>query len=210
MKKIALAPLFFFTAVPLLAVNTDALRTYVIRALAKCPDQKITIQPIDQPGPFGFFPFTVAQTSSDTTCGREAIALYSPSTNQVLIGSVFALPVDNRSLEMRVTETASRLLKQNISANITAFPLLDGLRPISLTKGTQWGPFSYHGFVDSAGRFLIVGSRGNLSVPPATTLVENLGIERAVRRGNPKSSVKIIELSDFECPTCAKAHKTVE
>ena len=32
----------------------------------------------------------------------------------------------------------------------------------------------------------------------------------ATRRGNPKSKVQIIELSDFQCPTCAKAHKRVE
>jgi protein-disulfide isomerase len=37
-----------------------------------------------------------------------------------------------------------------------------------------------------------------------------LGAENAVRRGNPKAPIKIIELSDFECPTCAKAHKQVE
>ncbi|HYS53526.1 MAG TPA: thioredoxin domain-containing protein [Thermoanaerobaculia bacterium] len=211
MKKIVLVPLLFFATLPLLAAaNIDALRSYVTKALAKCPDQKITVQPIDQPGPFGFLPFTVAQTSSDTACGREAIALYSPATSQVILGTVFALPLDNRSVEVRAAETASRLLKQNVNATITGFPLPDGLRPISLTKETSWGPFSYHAFIDSAGRFLIVGSRGNLLVSPGTTLIESLGIEKAVRRGNPKSPVKIIELSDFECPTCAKAHKSVE
>jgi len=211
MKKITLAALFFLAAVPFAAAsNLDALRTYVTKALAKCPDAKIAIEPIEQPGPFGFLPFTVTQTSSDTTCGRQAIALYSPSTSQVILGSVFALPVDNRSVEARVAETASGLLKQNVSATISGFPLPDGLRPIALTKETPWGPFSYHAFVDSAGRFLIVGSRGNLLVSPATTLEEAIGVEKAVRRGNPKAPVKIIELSDFECPTCAKAHRSVE
>ena len=211
MKKITLASLFFLAAVPFAAAsNLEALRTYVTKALAKCPDAKIAIEPIEQPGPFGFLPFTVTQTSSDTTCGRQAIALYSPSTSQVILGSVFALPGDNRSVEVRVAETASGLLKQNVSATISGFPLPDGLRPIALTKETPWGPFSYHAFVDSAGRFLIVGSRGNLLVSPATTLEEAIGVEKAVRRGNPKAPVKIIELSDFECPTCAKAHRSVE
>ena len=211
MKKIVVASLLFLATVPFAdAANVDALRSYVVKALAKCPDQKLTIEPIDAPGPTGFLPFTVEQTSSDTSCGRKAVALYSPSTRQVIIGSVFALPVDNRSVEVRAAETASGLLKQNVSATITGFPLPDGLRPLALTKETPWGPFSYHAFVDSTGRFLIVGSRGNLLVPPATTLEEAIGAEKAMRRGNPKAPVKIIELSDFECPTCAKAHKSVE
>jgi protein-disulfide isomerase len=49
-----------------------------------------------------------------------------------------------------------------------------------------------------------------LFVDPGTTLTQSLGVENAVRRGNGKSRLKIIELSDFECPTCAKAHKKVE
>ena len=81
---------------------------------------------------------------------------------------------------------------------------------MALTKDTSFGPFSYHGFIDGSRRFLIVGSRGNLYIDPGTTLEESLGMENAVRRGNRKARVKIIEMSDFECPTCARAHKTIE
>jgi protein-disulfide isomerase len=212
MKRLVLPALLILAAVPLAAApgNLTAIRSYAAKALARCPDGKITVEPIAEPGPNGFLPFTVTQTSSDTSCGSEKILLYSPSTNQVVIGSVFALPPDGRSAEERAAEVAGRILKENVAVSITGFPLPDGLRPVALTKQTPFGPFAYHGFLDSAGRFLIVGSRGNLAVDPGTTLVESLGIENAVRRGNPKSRVKIIELSDFECPTCAKAHKDVE
>src|SRR4029077_15531843 len=97
-----------------------------------------------------------------------------------------------------------------LTATVNAFPLPDAIRAVSMTRQTQWGPFSYHGFLDASGHFLVVGSRGNLYVDPSATLLESIGVENAVRRGNPSSKVKIIEISDFECPTCGRAHKEVE
>ena len=212
MKKIALSLVLALTSVPLLAAPADvnALRNYLVKAMPKCPDSKITVEPISHVGPAGFVPYAATQTSSDTTCGAQKVVLYSPSTNQVIIGTVFALSTENRSVEERVAEVASDILKTNIKATLGGFPLPDGLRPVSLTKDTPFGAFSYHGFVDSAQRFLIVGSRGNLFVDPGTTLTESLGVQNAVSRGNPKARVKIVELSDFQCPTCGKAHKQVE
>ena len=55
MKKIVVASLLFLATVPFAAAaNVDVLRAYVVKALAKCPDQKLTIEPIDAPGPTGF------------------------------------------------------------------------------------------------------------------------------------------------------------
>jgi len=212
MKKTVLISLIALTLTPLHAAapNLGTLQSYAAKALAKCPDGKVTLQPINEPGPAGFIPFELTETSSDQTCGRHTILLFSPATNQVLIGSVLGLPPDNRTAEARIADTASGILKQNLTASVNAFPLPDALHAVSMTRQTQWGPFSYHGFVDASGRFLVVGSRGNLYVDPGTTLDESIGIENAVRRGNPNSKVKIIELSDFECPTCGRAHKEVE
>lgn len=212
-KNASIAALFLFATAPLLAVppsNVAALRAYVTKSLAKCPEGKLSIEPVNHPGPAGFIPFAVTQTSSDSACGKQTYVLYSPTTNQVLMGSVFALPLDDRSVEQRVGETTSALLKQNLTVSIAPFPLPDGLHAVSMTRQTVWGPFSYHGFVDGSGRFLIVGSRGNLYVDPGRTIVESLGLENGVRRGNPKSALKIVELSDFQCPTCGRAHKEVE
>ena len=212
MKKTALAALIALSAIPLCAEppNIGMLQAYAAKALTKCPDGKITLQPINEPGPAGFIAFELTETSSDPTCGRHTILLFSPSSNQILTGSVIALPPDNRTAEARIADTASGILKQTLTATVNAFPLPDALRAVSMTRQTQWGPFSYHGFLDASGRFLVVGSRGNLYIDPSTTLLESIGIENAVRRGNPSSKVKIIEISDFECPTCGRAHKEVE
>jgi protein-disulfide isomerase len=187
-----------------------ALKAYVAKTLPGCPDSKIDIVPVQQPGPVGFQAFTVTHTSSDTSCGRKAYLLYSPPSGQLILGSIFPLPFDDRAAEVRVAETTSQILKKNFIASVAPFPLPDGLRAVSMTKQTEWGPFSYHGFLDASQRFLIVGNRGNLFTEPGSTLLESLGMENAVRRGNAKSKVQIIELSDFQCPTCARAHKDVE
>ena len=80
----------------------------------------------------------------------------------------------------------------------------------SSVPGDPTGPFAYHGFVDSSSTFLIVGSRGNLTIDPAQSLREALNASNAVQRGNKNAKVEIIELSDFQCPTCGRAHKKVE
>ncbi|HEV2721865.1 MAG TPA: thioredoxin domain-containing protein, partial [Thermoanaerobaculia bacterium] len=105
---------------------------------------------------------------------------------------------------------AMEALKQPLTASVSKFPLPDRIRSVSIFKQTQYGPFAYHGFVDASERFLIVGTRGNLLTPPSRTLIDALEIKNGVRRGNPKAKAQIIELSDFECPSCRHAHLEIE
>lgn len=213
MKRATTFLFLAITAFPLVAATDDmtALKAYATKSLPRCADSQVTIEPIDGPGPAGFMSFGVTMTSTDPTCGRRSRLLYSPATQQVLIGTVVPLALDGRNVEARVSQKTSEILKQDMTASLTrGFPLPDGLKPISITRSTAFGPFSYHGYVDATERFLVVGTRGNLKIDPAKTLVDSIGLERAVRRGNPKAKVKIIELSDFQCPTCGRAHKVME
>jgi len=197
-----------FAAAP--SADLAALRAYAKRALTQCPDPILTIDPVGQAGPMNFTIYEVNLKSSDENCNTRKYLLYSPVTQQVIIGTVFLLPQDARPLTMRIEEQTSQMLKERVTVTIAAFPLPDGLRAVSIMKNTEYGPFSYHGFVDASERFMIVGTRGNLRTDPGQTLREALGVANSVRRGNPKSKVEIIELSDFECPTCGRAHKSVE
>lgn len=191
-------------------VNVIALRNYAVKVLPKCPDAKVTLEPVEQQGPAGFYAFVVTATSSDNTCGKQTFLLYSPATGQVVMGAVFPLAFDDRPVNVRVEEKTAELLKQNLAVTVAPFPLPDGLHAVTMTKPTPYGPFSYHGFVDATARFLIVGTRGNLTQEPHQAVLDAIGIDHAVRRGNPKAKVQIVELSDFECPTCGRAHKEVE
>jgi protein-disulfide isomerase len=81
---------------------------------------------------------------------------------------------------------------------------------VQMARQTDYGAFTYNGYIDASERFLMVGLRGNLNEDPAKTLRDLLGAQGAVRRGNSKAKVEIIEISDFQCPTCARAHQTLE
>jgi protein-disulfide isomerase len=213
MKKLVIASCLAL-AFPLAAsaaVSVDAVRTYALKYLEKCPDPKLELKPVQNGGPAGFQMFDATLTSSDKNCGRHVYILVSPVTQQVLVGTVFPLAA-GPSTEARISALASDLLQTQIRTQIvSSFPLPDGIRAVSMFKDTQFGPFAYHGFIDSTASFLIVGSRGNLKVDPGRSLVDALNSSGAgVHRGNKDSKVQIIELSDFQCPTCGRAHKKVE
>jgi protein-disulfide isomerase len=216
MKRSLLATLLVLLPLSALAQRAPtlnaALTDYATRSLAKCPDSKVTIGPFGQPGgPAGFSIFTLDQTSSDPSCQTRKLMLYSPQTGQVLIGTVFTLEQDGKPITARIADVAAAALKEPVTATVAPFPLPDGLHAVTIVKQSKGvGGFSYHGFLDASNNYLIIGPRGNLREDPGKTIVDTIGLGGAMHRGNKKANVLIVELSDFECPTCAKAHKKVE
>lgn len=209
--------LLFATAVACLPFSLSAqypeittLKAYATRAMPRCAGSVITIEQLNRVGPANFVSYGATQTSTDPTCGKKQFFFYSPTTRQVLLGSLIPLPGDTRPVEQRIAEVATKALGDPVTVSVAPFPLPDGIRAVAMTRSTKNGPFSYHGFLDASRQWLIVGMRGSLQNDPAQTLIDSLGLTGAVRRGNPKSKLKIIELSDFQCPTCGKAHKKVE
>lgn len=192
------------------ATGDDPLKAYATRALPRCPNSNVTLERMDVQGPTGFVVYKVTVKSSDENCGRQTFLLHSPMSNQTLTGTIITLPANNGTLEQRLAARAGELLKTDIVATVAKFPLPDGVKSVSMTKQTEWGPFNYHGFVDASERFLIVGTRGNLLVDPTKTLTESLNAAAGAKRGNKAAKVSIIELSDFQCPTCGRAHKKIE
>ncbi len=212
MKKllIALSTLAVSLSLSAAPVDVAALKVYARRALARCPDAIVTAQPLPQGGPLNFLVFDVRIKSTDENCDTRKFLMYSPSTQQIILGTVFELPADGKPLDQRISEQGSQLLKQPVTATVAPFPLPDGLKAVAITRQTSFGPFSYHGYVDASERFLMVGMRGNLRTPPSVSLRDAIGAQNAVRRGNRNAKLEILELSDFECPTCARAHKTID
>ena len=211
--RFAIAALVATLCLPAFAAPASqaALETYVKRALPLCPDSTTTITPITgRPLPSGFVAYDVTVTAKDAAaCNTKKSLIYSPSSGQIILGNVIPLPSDPRPLNARLSDYASQVLKKEIVATAMPFPLPDGLKIATLTKQTEYGPFSYHVFVDASEQFMIIGMRGNLSEKPGKTIADVLNVSTAVRRGNPKAKIEIIELSDFECPACGNAHKTI-
>ena len=187
-------------------VNT--LREYAMKVLPRCPAGVVTVEPVEGPGPVNFKAYIVTVRSDDKYCGTQKYMLHSPKTQQVLMGSVIPVPSDGRPTAVRLTEKTSELLGHKMKITVAPFPLQDGLKSVSISRNTPYGTFSYAAFLDQSEQFLIVGFRGALLTDPAKTLRDSIGSATGARRGSGK--VEIIELSDFQCPTCANAHHKIE
>jgi protein-disulfide isomerase len=185
------------------------LKSYAARVLPRCPNGTITLEPLNA-AVKNFSAFQITLRSSDKYCGAQKYLLFSPTTQQVLIGSVIELPPSNKPINTRVAEEASRILKKQMTATVAPFPLPDGLKAATISRATPYGAFAYHAFVDAAEQFLLVGTRGSLKTDPLEMIRTGLGVSTAARRGKKDAKVEILELSDFQCPTCAHAHEKIE
>ncbi|MFL6248064.1 MAG: DsbA family protein [Thermoanaerobaculia bacterium] len=185
-----------------------SLREYAGKVLPRCPAGVLTIEPVQGGGPTNFNAYVVTMRSDDKYCGTQKYLLYSPRTQQILIGSVIPIEKDGRTTAERLTTKATELLGKKVKATVAPFPLPDGIKAVSIARETPYGSFAYAGFVDQSETFLIIGLRGALNTDPQKTLRETLGLAGGAKRGSGK--VEILELSDFQCPTCANAHAKIE
>lgn len=212
MMKRALLALTLLACAAAEAQNIDPyapLKAYAAKVLPRCSAGVLTLEPTGA-GPANFNAFLVTLRSDDQYCGTQKYMLASPKSGQIIIGTVIALPNDSRPAAVRVSEQASQMLKSAMKATVSPFPLPDGLKSVSIVKDTPFGPFAYLGYVDASEQYLLVGFRGNLNTDPAKTIRESLGSTTGARRGNTAAKAEILELSDFQCPTCAKAHEKIE
>ncbi|HYH05949.1 MAG TPA: thioredoxin domain-containing protein [Thermoanaerobaculia bacterium] len=188
--------------------TTAALRDYASKILPRCPGGTLTLEPIGAGGPANFNTYVAQLRSTDKYCGTQKYLMHSPKTGQILVGQVVSLPADARPAAARITEQATQMLNKQVKATVSPFPLPDGIKAVNIARDTEFGPFSYHAFIDQSEKFLLVAFRGSLTTDPAKSLREALGVTAAAKRGTGK--VEILELSDFQCPTCAHAHEKLE
>jgi protein-disulfide isomerase len=194
------------------AGDLQAIRKYARRNAVQCDDLLVTVTALPSGGPANFTAYdVVAKSASDDSCNGHKNILYSPTTQQVIAGVVLPLAQDNRPVTTRLQEMATQALKKDVTVTVSPFPLPDGLKAAQITRSTEYGAFVYDALVDASEKFMIIGVRGDIKTDPGKTIRDVLRTsELAVRRGNPKAKLEILEFSDFECPTCANMHKKLE
>lgn len=213
--KRALFALTLLTCITAEAQNLDPaapLKAYAAKILPRCLGGVLTVEPApaNSPGPKNFNTYIATLRSDDEYCGAQKYILHSLRSGQIIIGSVIPLPADNRAATVRINEQAGKLLKTTVAASINPFALPDGIKTVNINKSTEYGPFAYQGFLDASEQYLMVGFRGNLNTDPQKSLREMLGAASGAKRGTLTGKTEIVELSDFQCPTCARAHNLIE
>lgn len=182
------------------------LRSWVDRAVDDCPGSKVVIE---KPAPLainGWTTWRATQTSTENRCGGASYVLTNGKA--IFFGDAFEL-TGASSAEQKLKEFAKARLKKDVVVEIgkAAAP---ALRPVKLTAKTAEGPLSYAGWTDQGGRYFLVGRMGASDVDPGRSLAQALNASAGAKRGNTMARVQIIELSDFQCPTCARAHQILE
>jgi protein-disulfide isomerase len=212
MMKRALLALTLLISAAAQAQSLDPLaplKAYAAKVLPRCSNGVLTLEPTAA-GPSNFNAYIATLRSDDEYCGTQKYLLHSPRSGQIIVGTVIALPGDARPVSTRISEQATQMLKSKVSAVVAPFPLPDGIKTVNINKDTAFGPFAYSGYVDASEQYLLVGFRGNLNTDPAKTIRETLGASSGAQRGSSTARAQILELSDFQCPTCAKAHEKIE
>lgn len=211
MKRLFVSLFAILLTLPLFAEQNRELETYLRRALMDCPGSTTRIEKVDSPGPRNFQIHRVEQSSSERYCGGTQFALISPKTGQVLLGHIVSLGDESKTLEQTISSRVSKMMGNSaIRTAISPKQLDDGLRRVDLTREGGEGNMTFHAFLDESNRFLIVGRLGHLTRDPREDLLRALAADRAVARGARPAQVHIVELSDFQCPMCRKAHETLE
>lgn len=212
MKKLMLLLTFAIsTAASAAPVNNPQLESFLRKAMTVCPSPSFVIDPVTEQGPAGFDSYRVTQTSkTDERCREVNFAMVSKTSNQVILAAVFPVPNDGRPLETRLRETTDRVLEKKTSVSIGQLPLADGTRKVVVSYDTPFGQLRTDAFVDSSNRFLMAGRSLDRTQDPRRQFLKAIGVDKAARKGAKGAAVEVLEISDFQCPSCMHAHSKME
>jgi predicted DsbA family dithiol-disulfide isomerase len=215
MKKLCLAVILTaFTGIALAAPSGQArLEKYFSGVLTLCPSPEYQFEKIDGGGPAGFDAFVISVSSPTSSCRERTTAVYSEKSGQVLTGHFFqvgAHPQAPLPAAERIRQQLQRGIPQRIEVRVLGDDLPDGLRRVQITKESPTGPVVLHGYLDRSEEFLVIGRLGRVGESPEKEIYRALGVEHAASRGPEKAPIEILEVSDFQCPACRRAHEIIE
>lgn len=214
MRKIFVAVILAAISGIAIAAPTDhsQLEQYLSGIVTLCPNPQYSLEKIDGPGPANFETFLISVSGSGS-CRERAVAVYSSRSGQVLTGQFFPVGLNEQAplpVRERIQQQLQRGIRQRLNVRILGDQLPDGLRRVEITKESPTGPVVLHGYLDRSQEYLIIGRRGTMGEAPGKTLFRALGAENAATRGSEKAAVEILEVSDFQCPACRRAHEIIE
>jgi protein-disulfide isomerase len=215
MKKICLAVILTaITGMAFAAPSDDApLEKYFSGVLTLCPSPDYHFEKTDGGGPAGFDTYVISVSSSTSSCRERTVAVHSEKSGQVLTGQFFQVSANPQAplpLAERIRQQLQRGIPQRIEARVLGDDLPDGLKRVQITKESPTGPVVLHGYVDRSEEFLMIGRLGRVGEAPEKQIYRALGVEHAATRGPEKAPIEILEVSDFQCPACRRAHEIIE
>lgn len=190
--------------------DNPELERWLKKSITLCPDPIYDFVTVDVPGPRNFEAYRITTESQTTQCRDIAYALYAPESGQILSGQVIPLPPGEGPITERLEALLEQRMEIDLSVRTGEAVGEDGVRSIVIEKSSPAGIVPIQGWVTGDERFFVLGKRGNIMVDPGRTLVDALGAGSGASRGPSNAQIRIVELSDLQCPACMKAHELVE
>ena len=121
---------------------------------------------------------------------------------------------DIKQIEQRLTSYFKSTV--NLPPNVTmklidvAPAQMSGLLAanLELSNGTQTQKLPL--VLSRDGRYMVQGQLTDLTVDPSKAAMDKISLKDLPIRGNPNAAITIVEYSDFQCPFCGRAYKTLE
>lgn len=209
MKRTALllSLLFLIITAELPAATNAALEKFAQEFLPICPGTTLTQAPWDQPLPKGMQATMVTlENDHSRHCGGRYLAI-TTSSGRVFLGFPWMLQGLSGSPADRIRAFAWDHLQESITVEIPGRHTDAGTQEVITTEVTEFGRLAVRGSIDPTGSFFFPGHFYSLSGGAAGERMNHLEpvLAEAPVQGKPGAAVRIVEFSDFQCPSCKRS-----
>lgn len=198
------------TAIPVTVLAGPAdnpkVEKWMRRAMTQCPSPTWEFASVDQPLPAGLAAYRLREVSESANCRETAFALVTES-GQILAGQIVPLGNEPVSAAVKIKALFTERMKMDVDVEVTASPLKDGIREVIIRKKSPTGVVPIRGWLDASQRLFVLGRRGDIERDAGATLLDDLEASRGASKGPSNAQIRIVELSDLQCPSCRRGHE---
>lgn len=184
-----------------------ALERFVRGATPLCSEMAAFKEfPFDRPMPAGMKARGVKVESPVPACATELLVITTAKGNYYA-GRPWFLDKYDGPVEQKLTRFSWDALHETVKPVVLETRNREGLRRVDLRQTTEWGSVPMRGVIDEAGTMFFLGDFHSMKGDSRGEQFADLErlIASAPSRGSATAKVSVVELSDFQCPSCRRS-----
>jgi protein-disulfide isomerase len=193
----------------------EKLQLWCERYSRVAPDRKIVLEPEWRIAPAGWIVIRRRLTSSEEKFNESIPILLSQSYTHVFQGMVMkiddALDLTGPDASKKLSKQMSALAGDTVEAVVSKEKGPAGMTPVKLTQVSAGvGRVEIQASLTGDNKFLFVGMIYSLDADPRKERMKRLDLAGSPSIGPANAAVTIVEISDYECPSCGLRQKDIE